>query len=129
MRRPAVFFPFGLSGVALGTLSGCGDPRNRQEVTGEVTLHGRPLDDGIIQFAPVDGQETGDGAQIVNGKYRIPKEKGLSPGKYKVTIYGGDGKSRARDAPPHSPPPGAKARQERVPARYTKQAKVGQGSN
>jgi hypothetical protein len=111
-------------GVLALVLGGCGKRQDRHEVTGEVTLQGRPLDDGIIQFAPLDGQATGDGAQIVQGKYRIPKEKGLAPGKYKVTIYGGDGSSGAGDASPDSPRAGMKPGQERVPAEYNKQSKV-----
>src|SRR5262245_56731717 len=112
MNRLAFRLAFLLAGVALAALSGCGDPRNRQEVTGAVTLKGQPLDDGIIHFAPLDSQETGDGAQIVNGTYRIPREKGLSPGKYKVTIIGGDGRSGAGDASPDSPYKGQKPGQE-----------------
>ena len=91
MRRTTPLFAPLAVGLALALAGGCGDPRGRQEVTGEVLLHGRPVEDGIIQFAPVDGQATGDGAQIVGGKYRIPREKGLSPGKYKVSMYAGDG--------------------------------------
>src|SRR5262245_42756926 len=94
--------------IALGALVGCSDARGRQEGPGEVTLKGNPLDDGIINFAPLDGQGTGDGAQIVGGRYKIPKEKGLSPGKYRVTIYGGDGRSGTGDASPDSPHAGTK---------------------
>jgi hypothetical protein len=124
MRRLALLFGSLLGVIALGTLSGCSDPQNRQEVTGEVILKGQPLDDGIINFAPLDGQETGDGAQIVNGKYRIPKEKGLSPGKYKVTIIAGDGRSGAGNASPDSPYAGSKPGQERIPPEYNKRSKI-----
>lgn len=125
MRRPASFFGFLLGVAALGTLSGCGgDPRSRQEVTGEVILKGRPVDDGIILFAPLDSQETGDGAHIVSGKYRIPKEKGLSPGKYKVSIYAGDGRSGAGDASPDSPHAGVKPGKERIPPKYNEKSEL-----
>jgi len=124
MRRLASYFGFLASMIALGTLGGCADPRNRQEVTGEIRLNGRPLDDGIIQFAPLDGQTTGDGAQIVNGKYRIPKDKGLSPGRYKVTIYAGDGRSGAGDASPDPPKGGGKAGKERIPAKYNEKSEI-----
>ena len=124
MRRLAFFFGVLLGAITLATLSGCSDPQGRQEVTGEITLKGRPLDDGLINFAPLDGQPTGDGAQIVNGQYRIPREKGLAPGRYKVTIYGGDGRSGAGDASPDSPYAGSKPGQERVPAEYNKKSNV-----
>lgn len=124
MRRLALFCGLFLCLIATGTLAGCGDPRNRQEVTGEVTLKGQPLDDGIIRFIPLDGQQTEDGAAIIKGKYRIPKDKGLSPGNYKVTIYGGDGRSGAGDASPDSPHAGLKPGRERVPPEYNEKSKV-----
>jgi hypothetical protein len=124
MCRRAFVFGFIPAVIILGALGGCSDPLDRQEVTGEVTLKGKPLDDGIIQFDPVDGQTTGDGAQVTNGKYRIPREKGLSPGKYKVTLYGGDGRSGAGDASPDSPYAGTKPGQDRIPEEYNKKSTV-----
>ena len=113
-----------LGAIALGTLSGCGDPRNRQEVTGEVKLKGQPVEEGVINFAPLDGQETGDGAQITKGKYRIPREKGLSPGKYRVAIYAGNGMTGEGNASPDSPNAGKRQMGERVPPDYNKNSKV-----
>jgi hypothetical protein len=118
--KSAVWFL--LAVLALCAFAGCGNSQNRNEVTGDVTLGGRPVEDGIIQFAPLDGQGTGDGAQIVNGKYRIPVEKGLAPGKYRVSIYAGDGRSGAGDASPDSPYAGTKPGKERVPANYTERS-------
>lgn len=123
MRRFA-FFGLLLAPLVLAALSGCGDPQNRQEISGEVKLKGKPVEDGIINFEPLDGQETGDGAQIVMGKYRIPREKGLSPGKYQVRIYAGDGRSGAGDASPDSPFAGQKAGQERVPPKYNTKSEI-----
>lgn len=110
--------------VALTLLGGCGKSHNRHEVSGEVTLGGKPIDDGIIMFAPADGQATGDGAQIVKGKYLIPKDKGLNPGKYKVSIYAGNGNSGEGDASPDSPHAGKRLPKERVPAEFNEQTKV-----
>ncbi|MCI0455750.1 MAG: hypothetical protein L0Z62_02055 [Gemmataceae bacterium] len=117
-------FRFFLGAMALGTLSGCGDPLSRQKITGEVKLKGQPLDDGIIHFHPQDGQGTGDGAQIVKGQYEIPLNKGLSPGKYRVTIYAGDGRSGTGDASPDSPYAGTKPGKERIPPDYNEKSKV-----
>ena len=125
MRRRTFALASLLGVLALGTLGGCsGDPRNRQEVTGEVKLKGQPIETGIIQFEPVDGQETGDGAPIEKGKYRIPKEKGLSPGKYKVLIYAGNGLSGEGDASPDSPNAGRRIPKERVPPEYNDKSKA-----
>jgi hypothetical protein len=124
MSRLASAIAFLLGASALALLGGCGDPRNRQEVTGEVKLKGQPVQDGIIHFTPLDGQETGDGAQILKGKYRIPKDKGLSPGKYKVAIYAGDGRSGAGDASPDSPHAGAQPLSERIPPEYNQESRI-----
>jgi hypothetical protein len=53
MNRLAPFCAplFGL--IALAALGGCNDPLARQEVSGEVTLKGQPVEDGVIQFAPL----------------------------------------------------------------------------
>ena len=103
---------------SLGILPGCSESQNRQEVSGEVTLNGKPIADGLIQFSPLDGQPTGDGAQIVMGKYQIPKGKGLSPGKYKVAIYAGNGQSGAGNASPDSPTAGQRPGRELVPPEF-----------
>jgi hypothetical protein len=117
------FCPF-LGALALGLLSGCSDPRDRQEITGEVTLKGQPVEDGYIHFEPLDGQATGDGAQIVKGKYRIPRAKGLSPGKYRVNIIAGNELSGAGDASPDSPHAGKRQPKERIPPEYNVRSKV-----
>jgi hypothetical protein len=124
MRRRTSFIGVFLGVLALGTLSGCGVSSDRQEVTGEVLLAGRPLQDGVIQFAPLDGQGTGDGAQILAGKYSIPRDKGLSFGKYRVSLYAGDGRSGAGDASPDSPHAGTKPGKERIPPQYNQKSEI-----
>jgi hypothetical protein len=110
--------------IALGTLGGCSDPRGRQEVTGEVRFRGQPVEEGVIQFAPLDGQATGDGALIVNGQYRIPRAKGLSPGKYRVTIVAGNGISGQGDASPDTPNAGRPPVGERIPPDYNEHSRI-----
>ena len=125
MSRPRLSCGLLLAAVALGALGGCGDPRNRQEITGEVKLKGQPVEDGLIRFDPLDGQPTGDSAHIMKGKYRIPKDKGLSPGKYRVAIYAGNGMSGVGNASPD--PPNAGKEQsvgERVPPDYNEKSKL-----
>lgn len=113
-----------LFAAALCTLCGCGNSLDRQEISGEVKLKGQPIVDGVIRFEPVDGQGTGEGAQIDKGKYRIPKDKGLSPGKYRVHIWAGDGRSGVGNASPDSPNAGVRPGQERVPAEYNDKSNV-----
>jgi hypothetical protein len=110
--------------IALTAAVGCGDRQNRWEVSGEVRVGGKPVEDGVINFAPLDGQGTGEGAQIVNGKYVIPQDKGLNPGKYRVAIYAGNGWSGEGDASPDSPNAGKKVMRERVPPEYNEKSTV-----
>src|SRR5262245_17164635 len=124
MRRIWHFLGPLLGTFALIALSGCAASNERQEITGEVTLKGKPVEDGIINFAPLDNQPTGEGAMIVKGKYKSPKAKGLLPGKYKVTIVAGNGLSGEGDASPDAPNAGKKQAKERIPPEYSKDSNV-----
>jgi hypothetical protein len=73
-------------------LAGCADPYpGRVAVSGTVKFKGEPLKSGIIAFEPLEKQDTSSGASIENGSYRIPREKGLKPGKYRLRVSAGDG--------------------------------------
>jgi hypothetical protein len=67
-------------------VAGCGE-NGRQAVEGNVTLDGKPLQDGSIQFCPIEGT-TGPtaGAEILNGHFSIAREEGLLPGTYRVEV-------------------------------------------
>jgi hypothetical protein len=68
-------------------LSGCGgDPLGRQPIAGSVSLDGAPLEKGTVNFHPTDTAATSTGGPIVGGKYSLERQKGLSAGKYRVTI-------------------------------------------
>jgi hypothetical protein len=73
--------------------AGCSDYGGRLAVSGEVTLQGEPLKEGVISFIPLDGQGTQSGAPVVNGEYAVPRQSGLKPGKYLVQLTAGDGKT------------------------------------
>jgi hypothetical protein len=78
--------------AALLATLGCGKegPNTRQALKGTVTLAGEALDEGSIQFVPIEsGSAWRAGAMIVDGKYAIPREKGLPPGSYRVMISSG----------------------------------------
>jgi hypothetical protein len=103
-------------GLLLAT-AGCNrDSLRRQAVSGTVTLYNQPLELGVIEFFPNDGHSTtGVGAGIANGTFRIPKEKGLSPGTYLVRINAPD-----RVAPASGPPGSDFGRvpKEKIPEKY-----------
>ena len=74
--------------LLLVAMTGCGsdNPRNRQAISGRVTLDGVPLDQGTIGFSPESQDGIGSGTRIHDGVYSIATAKGLPPGKYIVRI-------------------------------------------
>ena len=74
--------------LLLLAIVGCGGRTSpRRAVQGEVTLAGAPLDQGTITFFPSTGTAgASGGALIQNGKYALPADKGLEPGKYRVQL-------------------------------------------
>jgi len=79
--------------VAGISLTGCGDkdPFNRQAVSGTVTMDGKPIPLGNIEFVPSEKQSTSLTLEIKDGKFAADKKNGLAPGKYVVRIQGFDG--------------------------------------
>jgi len=117
----------GLVGLLSLLLPGCSRSYGgRQEIRGTVKLKGEPVDDGTIEFFPISGDgATKSGAQIIKGAYSIPREFGLLPGKYRVSITAGDGRTRANASPEEPPgPTGANiVSKERIPKEYNIESK------
>ena len=90
--------------VALAFVVGCSGGDDRVEVTGTVTLKGGPIKSGTISFSPLEGQKFGATATVSNGDFNIPKESGLTPGKYLVRVSAGDGKTAVNPVDPDRPP-------------------------
>jgi hypothetical protein len=125
MRRSAIPLRLLFTALIAGLLSGCDSSPKRQEVTGTVIFRGQPLDEGIIDFEPMDGQGSKSGASILNGEYHIPQEKGLFPGRYKVSIVAGDGVKTSGNAEPSGRlPPGVTPGKERIPPEYNVRSNV-----
>lgn len=80
----------GLALAAIVGSSGCGQggrERPRLPVSGTVTLDWKPLASGVIRFRPVTpGLATSAEATIENGQFSIPRDQGLVPGTYTVTV-------------------------------------------
>lgn len=102
--------------VQLGSVfvTGCGPSTDRRGISGKVTLDGAPLNGGSIRFASTETKTSG-GAMVNDGRYEIPREKGLLAGKYRVEL----------NAPDDSVPPvtaggsgGGLAAPERIPPEY-----------
>lgn len=102
--------------VILPWLAGCSSEPTAIPVYGTVTLHGQPLDQGSIQFTPLDEKNLMSGGQIAEGKYSLPAEQGLSEGTYLVSITSSEGGLAVdRNEPPGESTVTAK---ERIPADF-----------
>ena len=67
-------------------LSGCGGD-GRVAVSGTVSLDGGPLVLGLINFRPAPAEKlSGAGGQISQGRFTLPADQGLFPGKYQVKV-------------------------------------------
>jgi hypothetical protein len=107
--------------AALGALfiTGCtNDYGGRHEVKGTVKLKGTPLDQGVIDFTPLESQATKTGAVISNGSYHIPRPSGLMKGKYRVIITSGDGRTKENSDEPPGPTGANIISKERIPPEY-----------
>src|SRR5205809_6737048 len=75
-----------LSVIAFAGLTGCGNADGKRAVSGSVQFQGKPLDQGTISFYPLDSPKPGAEALITAGRYSIPADQGLLPGKYVVRL-------------------------------------------
>jgi hypothetical protein len=104
-------------------LAGCGgDEIRRVEVSGSVTLDGKPLDDAAILFVPIEGGPTA-GTEFTGGQYRIEQSGGPSPGPYRVEITAF--RNTGEMIPDSDLPEKMEERQESiVPARYNRESEL-----
>jgi len=115
--------------VAAVCIAGCGAPDDgRLEITGTVKLKGQPIKDGaIVQFGPMDQQDTTATVGTKDGQFIIPKANGLEPGKYLVRVSLGDGKTAVNPVDENAPPgPGGGTNiisKELVPAAWNRNSK------
>lgn len=63
----------------------CGGSSKRA-ISGTVTLEGKPLDEAVIMFIPLDIPAGKTGAAVKEGRYEVPRDVGLPPGRYRVEI-------------------------------------------
>ncbi|MGC4006004.1 MAG: hypothetical protein QM811_23940 [Pirellulales bacterium] len=96
-------------------LIGCQKGPVRQAVVGAVSLDGKPVQQGNINFTPVAGGPSA-GGDIVEGRYALEGKRGPGLGKYKVEI------TAYKKVPTENVDPATNRREDRlvqiVPARY-----------
>lgn len=112
--------------------AGCTRSQGPERVSGTVTLHGSPLDQGNIQFRPADSAAASySGGMIVDGKYDVPAASGVMPGRYRVVIsspdpketvpYHGGGRVQRSAVPEMGG--GNRSAKERIPPEYNIRSK------
>jgi hypothetical protein len=109
-----------IGSMILVAIFGCGPASDRLAVSGMVKLNGVPLDSGSIRLTSEGSEKVvASGAVIQDGAFRIPADKGLPPGKYRVEMYAPDTKAppvayRGAPGEPQMPPTAP----ERIPPEY-----------
>ncbi|MDB5344965.1 MAG: hypothetical protein JWP89_3342 [Schlesneria sp.] len=115
LRSGALFFCFVVA------VYGCGkSDSNSKTLTGSVTLGGKPVEKGSINFIPKDGKTVTVGSKIVNGQYSasIPfGDKRVEIRAPKVT-----GQRSAYEGDPNSPKIDIVT--ELIPGRYNSQSEL-----
>jgi hypothetical protein len=93
---------------------GCSGGVELAEVSGTVTLDGELVEEGSIQFIPIDGTTGPAGGETIRkGKYHIARAKGVAVGKNRVELRAF--KTTGKTVADPTGPPGART-EERVPA-------------
>jgi hypothetical protein len=97
------------------------EPPRPQAVSGTVRFQGKPLDEGIIQFHPLEKGGTPVATLIKNGRFEIPEGKGPREGKYKVEVSAPGAAVVIRDSNgARREDPGVRV--ERIPAKYNQKS-------
>lgn len=107
--------------IAIVQLLGCNPTRS--PITGTVTYGGNPIDNGGIQFVPLEGGEkaTLSSAPIRDGSYIIDATRGPFPGKHRVEIFWNKKTGKKKSSGDHD---GATIDEtvEGLPAKYNKKS-------
>lgn len=86
-------------------VAGCSAGTTKEAVSGTVKLKGSNLPDGgVVFFEPLENQDTAATVVVNGGKYDVPKMNGLKPGKYRVRMTAGDGKTAVNPVDENAPP-------------------------
>jgi hypothetical protein len=101
------------------------DDLPREPVGGTVTIAGTPLPEAAIQFTPTgETKATGVVAKVEEGKFAIPREEGLVPGTYMVSISHAEQQEVKSKKAAGPLPKNVKLGKEQIPARYNTQSKL-----
>jgi len=117
--------------MSSSTLAGCGSQNHpkRASISGNVTVNGLPLEEGVVIFIPDAGtQGPTSGAKILHGRYQISSSEGPVLGMHRVEVTARRTESgkpilppRPGEVVPESSPAGETLIQY-LPARYNTQS-------
>jgi hypothetical protein len=133
-RRPAsLLLALTLATVAIGCARSL-DDLPREPVAGTVTMDGQPLPEAVIQFSAAGdaakNATPGANTEVKDGKFSIPREEGLVPGTYKVSVSHavlkevqpkGKGKAQVNTSIPNR---NKQLGPEQIPAKYNTQTEL-----
>lgn len=115
--------PLGCLVAGLLALTGCSG--QRADVSGSVRLDGQPVDEGSIQFIPVEGTAgPGAGGIIKDGRYHITRDKGVTAGKNRVELRAFRKSGRKVQDPTGLPGVKAEERVQAFPPEYNDRSTV-----
>lgn len=90
---------YGLVGALALAAGGCGKGDGFVTSTGSVAFDGKPVPTGAISFHPLEAGPAPQGAQIVDGRFRIR----TLPGRYRVEIVAGRPQAGGAELTPGMP--------------------------
>ena len=77
-----------LTGFLALALCGCGGGSGQADLSGEVTLDGKPLPQGSLLLVPTDPSKGGTaGGEIKDGRFALTGKQAPGIGEYKVEIH------------------------------------------
>jgi hypothetical protein len=115
--------------VVAPAVLGCSadDDLPRMSVSGQIRLDDKLLPKGMVQFYPrsKDGSRLAvfRGAMIRNGRFSIPRELGLVPGRYTVAVFAGITNERKFKGD-KGPGDGETVAKEMIPAKYNSESNL-----
>lgn len=110
------FLGLGLAAVAIIFVAGCGGSSDRLAINGMVTLDGAAIPKGSIALRPLESTRSPSaGAEIIDGQFSVPAEKGVRPGQFRVEILAMRKTGKTIKDPVFGP---TEVEEQYLPARY-----------
>jgi hypothetical protein len=109
--------------ILVATLGCSSEPFERASAKGQVTFSGQPIAKGTIVFVP-QGDKPGASAtaDVVDGKYELPKQRGPSVGTHRVEILATRVRGKQEAGMPYPPGTLVDMTEQYIPAQFNHQS-------